>query len=407
MFITSVLGRALNREVSFAEAGLSGSAVVPLDLGLRLATEPALAVATFGRLLESDSDDVPTVASGSYRPELAKSVALEWLVERRDRVWLEASHRGGMGVGAADVVRVRATTALFADLDGRFGGGHARRALIAFLNDDVERMLRGRHTDAVRDDLFGAAAEACLLAAWMAYDSGRHGLAQRYFVQALSLADAADDRLLGANILDAMSHQATFLGRYSDAASLAGAARGGAGRAASASMAAHFAAMEARALAGLGDVRGCHRALSDAAGLFELRNPEADPSWFQYFDEAELEAEFAHCLRDLGQHAQATRHAERIAASGCGPRSDFFVTMVLADSYLGAGHAEQASATALEAALPLAGTLRSARCVEYLRAFRGRLSENAPASLIHDLEEQARQFDVWRAAASADGFSKI
>lgn len=83
------------------------------------------------------------------------------------------------------------------------------------------------------------------------------------------------------------------------------------------------------------------------------------------------------------------------------------MTMVLADSYLGAGHAEQAFATVLDAALSLAGPLRSARCVEYRRAFRDRLSENAPASLIHDLEEQARQFEVWREAAPADGSSRV
>jgi hypothetical protein len=36
--------------------------------------------------------------------------------------------------------------------------------------------------------------------------------AQRYFIQALGLAQAGGDRLLGAGILDAMSHQATCTG---------------------------------------------------------------------------------------------------------------------------------------------------------------------------------------------------
>jgi hypothetical protein len=52
----------------------------------------------------------------------------------------------------------------------------------------------------------------------MAYDAGLHGLAQPYFIQALQLADAAGARLLGSSILDAMSHQATFLGRTHEAA---------------------------------------------------------------------------------------------------------------------------------------------------------------------------------------------
>ena len=68
-------------------------------------------------------------------------------------------------------------------------------------------------------------AEATLLAAWMSYDSmPGSALAQRYFIQALSLAQAGGDRLLGASVLDAMSHQATYLGRFGEAASLARAA---------------------------------------------------------------------------------------------------------------------------------------------------------------------------------------
>jgi hypothetical protein len=102
-------------------------------------------------------------------------------------------------------------------------------ALIHYLDDEVQRLLHGSFTGVVGDALFSAAAQATLLAAWMSYDSGLHGLAQRYFVQALSLAEAGNDRLLGASILDAMSHQATFLGRFTEAANLARAASAGPG----------------------------------------------------------------------------------------------------------------------------------------------------------------------------------
>ena len=53
-------------------------------------------------------------------------------------------------------------------------------------------------------------AEATLLAAWKTYDGAPASrLAQKYLIQALSLAQVGNDRLLGASILDAMSHQAT------------------------------------------------------------------------------------------------------------------------------------------------------------------------------------------------------
>jgi hypothetical protein len=111
-------------------------------------------------------------------------------------------------------------------------------------------LLHGRYTEKVGRALFSATAEATLLAAWMSYDSAPgSSLAQRYFVQALALAQAGDDRLLGASVLDAMSHQATYTGRFREAASLANAAMAGTRGIVTATLTAHFHTMEARALA--------------------------------------------------------------------------------------------------------------------------------------------------------------
>jgi hypothetical protein len=51
-----------------------------------------------------------------------------------------------------------------------------------------------------------AAAEAAELLGWSAYDAGRHGVAQCYFVQGLRLAREANDRLKGGHILADLSH---------------------------------------------------------------------------------------------------------------------------------------------------------------------------------------------------------
>jgi len=119
-----------------------------------------------------------------------------------------------------------------------------------YLDTDADRLLRGRYTGAVGSALFSTVAEATLLAAWMSYDSApRSALAQRYFIQALALAQAGGDQLLGASILDAMSHQATYTGRFTEAANLARAARAGTTGIATATLTAHFHTMEARALA--------------------------------------------------------------------------------------------------------------------------------------------------------------
>ncbi len=99
---------------------------------------------------------------------------------------------------------------MFDNLDGRFGGGHARESLIKYLSVDADRLLRGRYSAEVGRELFSAVGEATLLGAWMTCDSAPTSfLAQSYFVQAPALAQSGSDRLLGASILDAMSHQAT------------------------------------------------------------------------------------------------------------------------------------------------------------------------------------------------------
>jgi hypothetical protein len=394
-FIATALSRALGRPVSLAEIGLSSSVALPTDLGLDYLASVDEGTDVLARLWRADLDEATSVITNPPNLGAWHNVPLNWLVARPAQQ--AQVHPGGRRVGSTDVRRARATIELFAQLDNRFGGGHARHALIQYLADDVERMLRGRYQDPVARELFSTAAEATLLAAWMSYDSGAHGLAQRYFVQALGLAEAGTDRLLAGSILDAMSHQATFLGRFQDAANLARAARIGTQHIATPTFAAHFHAMEARALARLGDVRGCELALSDAVSMFERRNPENDPEWFRYFDDAELAAEIGHCFRDLGRAKAATRYAAQSLGSTCGTRSDFFATMVLADAHLRAGEAEQACRVALDA-LRLGEQLKSARCASYLREFQADLAPVGSPAAVLEFEEQAAASAMWRQA---------
>jgi hypothetical protein len=304
----------------------------------------------------------------------------------------------------ADVQRFRATVDMFVQLDDRFGGGHARQSLIQYLSSDADRLLRGRFGDDVGRELHSAVGEATLLAAWMTYDSTpSSGLAQRYFVQALALAKAADDRLLGASILDAMSHQATYTGWFSDAANLARAARTGTGNVATPTLVAHFHTMEARALARLGDAKGCDRALAEAVREFDRRNPDNDPEWIRYFNEVELNAEFGHCYRDLGRTHDAVQYAiQGILApdDAAFARSDFFVAIVLSDAHLAAGDVEQACATVLKA-LAAGEQIRSARCVGYLREFSKHLVRAGDTTSVVGFNDAASESRLWRIAAKS------
>ncbi len=170
-----------------------------------------------------------------------------------------------------------------------------------------------------------------------------------------------------------MSHQATFTGRYTEAATLSRAALKGTRGIATPTLTAHFHAMEARALARLHDAKACGHALAQSMREFDRSNPQNDPLWIRYFNESELSAEFGHCMRDLGRSDDAVQHAgNALGTSGEFARSDFFVSIVLADAHLAAGDIEQACNVTLHA-LNAGEQIRSARCVSYLREFMGHL----------------------------------
>jgi hypothetical protein len=165
-------------------------------------------------------------------------------------------------------------------------------------------------------------------------------------------------------------------------------------------MAAQFRAMEARALARLGDERGCDLALVEAELKLSQRTADSDPPYIAYFDEVELAAEIGHCFRDLGRSVEAAeRGAGSIFGDGLNNRSDFFATMVQAEAYINHGEIGRGCDIALRA-LRLGEGLKSARCVQYVREFQGRVTDGmSRATEFRAFEEQARGFRLWRQAA--------
>jgi tetratricopeptide (TPR) repeat protein len=391
--IASVLSARLGRHVTGEDMGWSRSTPCPAELGLIYHENVGGTLADIEGLLSADlAQNVALRSAPAYGAAWAE-VALRWLVRGEDEP--STYQPDGRRVGADDVVELRRTTQLFSRMDDQFGGGHGRRAVAEFLGSVVGPLLRGRCTEATGQDLFSAAAEAVHLLAWMSYDAGVHGMAQRYFVQSLRLAQGGHDVLLAASTLDAMSHQANYLGRHREAVSLARAAVAGMKGSATPAVTAHCLMMEARALATAGDVSGTERALTQAASEFERRRRIDEPEWIRYFDDAEMTNEIAHCYRDLGQGERAAS-AARDGLSGS-PRSNFFLTMVQADSLLIVGSVDEACSVA-DGALRAGENLRSERCVEYLRQFQVRLSRT-PCRVATDFTESCRGNRLWLASA--------
>ena len=387
-FIAVALSRKLGEQVTLADIGMD-------DVEDGLVFDPAYPddaeQSVRATVVLARADLAGTLTNGS--PSVASDAWLDLMVR-----WLLAPEPGLLDPPAlaagnpADAVRV--TTDMLSQLDYRLGGGHARRAVVAYFESTVAPMLRETSWDSAQGrDLLAATSALLRLIAWTAYDTGLHCAAQRYFTHALRLAQAAGDRALGGRILAGMSHQANFLGHYQHAANLARAAVRGAGGQATPTGMALFYSMEARALASKGDERGCLAALCEAERWFSRRMPEDDPYWLRYFDEAELAAEHAHSFRELGMAELSGQHAERALAlhGAIYVRSSSFVRTVLAESHVARGELEQGLLLAGDVVETAACGLRSARTIEYIRDFIRRLEPFGSEPLVREFVETTAQ----------------
>ena len=385
--IAAVLSAKLGREVSFAEIGYevkprrSPNDVV--EDSARYPADPARAVELLDALTGADIADSPEVMRSSWVSETAPGVITGYLFSS------PAWHDGQGSLITANVAaaeRIRVFTRHLMDLDFQYGGGHVRRVLLFYFRSEIVPLLRERHPDPIRREIFGAAAEVAQLLGWSAYDAGRHGAAQRYFMQGLRLASEAGDPVLGGRLLSNLSHQANYLGRYSEAVQFARAAQTGAAGRATPTVNAMFLAMEARALASSGDARMCAQVLNRAEQAFAQRDPTDDPAWISYFDALELAGEAAHCFRELGLPQETQMFAaQAIDPVDTPPRTRAFISMVTAAGAFSAGNLDEALSLAHDA-LGLTGSLQSSRYVRYLTDFHRSLTER------HTHDPAVRQF---------------
>jgi transcriptional regulator with XRE-family HTH domain len=289
-------------------------------------------------------------------------VALRWLVSPpEERVQRDT---GPGCVGHSDIEAVRAMQSSLKAIDDAHGGGVALPMAVEYLRGEVAPLLHGRYSDAVGRALFGATAELTLGVGWMAYDAGKHGLAQRYMAQALRMSHAGNDRAFGGRILAAMSHQALHLGDVRHGLDFACAARAGTQGAVTPTTAAMLAAMEACAHAAHGDASPCLRALTDAEHAFERSNPSHDPSWVD-FDEGGLTGHLARSFRDLNRPREAEQFAVR-SIQLCRPthlRTRVQRYAILASANAQQGDLEGACAVGRQALAEM-GRLRSKRTLD-------------------------------------------
>ncbi|MFI6978240.1 hypothetical protein ACIBSV_06545 [Embleya sp. NPDC050154] len=394
--LAEALGRRLGCELTVADLGLCDRRPPTPDSfdGLNVARTAAEVRHAVAELSERDMNRRTFLANTAFGVGAFAAPALFWSTASRAEGEPErlTSH-GPTTVRDADVLRIHQTVLAFRRLDRAQGGGDLRDTVVNHLNGVARTKLAGSYGEEVGRRLFRAVAELTELAGWLSFDSGRHALAQRYHIQALRLAQAADDPAYGAYVMANMACQAVYLGHGWEAVQLARAADQGAGDKLGPRARAIVAAMEARGYAAMGDRRACERAMGvaerhlDAAGAIE-----DDPSWCNYFDESELQHEFAHSHRDLGLPEKIHGFAGesiKLRRAGASRRCAQDTTFMAA-AHLAQGDLDAACLKATDA-LRIAGNLSSAQCNDFLADFRRRLRPYGREPIARAFSEEADQ----------------
>ncbi|MEU5209572.1 transcriptional regulator [Streptomyces sp. NPDC020742] len=391
--IAEALSSKLGRTVSTEEIGMANGNSVTCGVGLHFAADVEDALAQVCELWHMDVESREALTGTTMGASALVEPSRDWLISSVDPE-VARTRQVGPRAGTAEVELVRATTDALVELDHRIGGGYVRPVVVSCLNSVLSGLMTGSYGETTGRQLFAAAARLTEFAGYTALDTGQPGLAQRYYIQALRLAQAADDRCYGGYVLAAgLSHLAVDSGCAREAVQLARAAQEGTRGQAPLAAQALFYVAEARGYALLGDSRMCGMLGDKAMEALTHAAPADTPEWIAHFDRAYLADELAHCYRDLQQPRQAARRATEALARH--PRNRVrrrtIDLLLLASALVQAGDVEEACRAA-EQAVALLVRLRSALCERYLETFRADLrpyQDTKPASEFDALVQES------------------
>ncbi|OLT11758.1 hypothetical protein BJF78_26195 [Pseudonocardia sp. CNS-139] len=181
-----------------------------VEASLRWVDEVADAVGITCAMWQTEATDRTLLASAPWVPAAFAEPLRSSLARTSDTL----GDRPGRMIGQAAVDGMWLMAESFTDADHRLGGGYARSTLIHYLDKVVRpNLLHGGYTERIGRGLLAAASRLSNLCAFMSFDSGEQGLAQRYGLQALRLVHASGDHALAGHILGDMSMQAQHLAR--------------------------------------------------------------------------------------------------------------------------------------------------------------------------------------------------
>ncbi|MEV0122963.1 transcriptional regulator [Streptomyces sp. NPDC050703] len=351
------------------------------DIGLGLPGAPSARVGSAATTLSGFVERATALwrSDEQQRPHLLGAPAVtgtpavmpvwEWENPPED---VDVSRGGRHPVSTADIEMMRAARAHYEQMYRKTGGVATRTRIVGFLNAEAAPLLRGSYTDEMGRQLHRSTGGLVAIAGICAYDSDAHGLAQRYFHQALRLAKASGDMGLGAYVIALLVNQSLFMREYRQAVAFAEAALRAAGRDLTPALASDLYAMQAKAYAHLGDGRSalsCIRRAEAAADRI-LRGREPDETG--YVQPGLVNVQVAEALLSLGDLTSAREHAAAAVDTPAHDRGRVHRLAMLSQIELRQGNTDRAVATAVEMAEQARG-MESQRLRDRLRAVREHL----------------------------------
>ncbi|MEU6059544.1 transcriptional regulator [Streptomyces sp. NPDC047097] len=380
--ICEVLGARLRRPVGLDDIGLGVPGQAPAAHGSPLSGFVERATA----LWRSDEQQRPHILGASaVTGTPAVMPVWEWENPPEDT---DVSRAGQDRVGPSDIALLRAARAHYELMYRRSGGVATRARIVRFLNTETAPLLRGGYSDALGRQLHRATGGLVAVAGICAYDSDAHGLAQRYFHQALRLAKASGDQGLGAYVIALLVNQSLFLGEFRQAVAFAEAALRTAGRQITPALAADLHAMQAKAYAHLGDGSEALACIRRAEAEAERIRPGREPDETGYVQPGLVNVQVAEALLSLGDLHAAREHATAAVATPAHDRGRVHRLAMLSRIQLRQGEPDLAARTAREMAERARG-MESQRLRDRLREVRGKLA----ASGCQNAEEAAELID--------------
>ncbi|WP_245654321.1 transcriptional regulator [Streptomyces violens] len=250
------------------------------------------AVRMLSKLWELDAMRRRSVVKSTFFPGVFGPASREALVMPPD------TNIAGLGrykITTADIELLEDHTVLYGKLDAQHGGGKFRSVFADFLSTHAVQLLNGGFSARAGRRLYGGVADAVLAMASMAYDDQLPGLAQRYDLQAMRLAQAIGDR---ARIARVHIHQARLAASLGDRKDVLTHSRSAvlSSDGAPPLVKAYAAITEARAWAFNGSPGQVLHAVARAREAFDRAGAASNPRWLAWFDQHELEAQAAWAL---------------------------------------------------------------------------------------------------------------